>query len=926
MKKTLLHLCYCLLILCSTQTQTNAQCGNAILELSDLDGTNGFTLNGIDANDDSGYSVNSAGDINGDGIDDIIIGAIGGDPNGGSSGETYIVFGNSLGFPATFELSSLDGSNGFVLNGINAIDFSGWSVSGAGDINGDGIDDIIIGAQLGDPNGGASGETCIVFGNSLGFPATFELNTLDGTNGFTLNGINANDASGYSVNGAGDVNGDGIDDIIIGAYGADPNGGASGETYVVFGNTTGFPATFELSNLDGTNGFTLNGIDSGDNSGYSVSSAGDINGDGIDDIIIGAYEADSGETYVVFGNTTGFPATFELSNLDGTNGFTLNGIDSEDHSGFSVSGAGDINGDGIDDVIIGARYADPNGPFTNSGETYIVFGNSLGFPATFELSSLDGTNGFTLNGINNQDFSGSSVSGAGDVNGDGIDDIIIGAYPGNANNNAGETYIIFGNSTGFSATFELSNLDGTNGFTLNGINANDASGWSVSNVGDINGDGIDDIIIGAPYAEPNGFNIGQSYIIYGQCCPENQVVYYQDADNDGFGNSAVSLSVCNQPEGFVTNADDCDDTNASIGTVGTTCDDGDACTENDTVQADCSCAGTPIDADNDGTICADDCDDNDASIGALGSACDDSDACTVNDIIQADCTCAGTFADADNDGTCDAEDICTGTPEPNTPCDDGDICTIDDVIQADCSCAGTFADADGDSICDAEDDCFGTYDICGVCAGTGETTWYEDADADGLGNPDVSVSSCEQPDGFVVNSDDDNDNEPICQQNINLAPGWNLISFDLSPTDPAISAVFGGLQADNLNFVSGFEQGTITYDPTVPPFLNTLSTVVDGSAYWVRVQNADILSVSGTCLDNTYRKTLTNGWNLVAFIPDASEAPTSYFSDLISNGDLEYVTGFNNGTLTFDPNNPPFLNTLQQMENGFGYWLKVVNQ
>ncbi len=166
----------------------------------------------------------------------------------------------------------------------------------------------------------------------------------------------------------------------------------------------------------------------------------------------------------------------------------------------------------------------------------------------------------------------------------------------------------------------------------------------------------------------------------------------------------------------------------------------------------------------------------------------------------------------------------------------------------------------------------------------------------------------------------------LCEQTINLNQGWNLISLDLSPSDSSIPVVFSSLQSGNLEYVTGFEGGTITYNPNDPPFLNTLSNVVDGSAYWVRVQSSDVLIVSGTCLDDTFRKQLNNGWNLVAFIPDASEAPTSYFSDLISNGDLEYVTGFNNGTLTFNPNDPPFLNTLQQMENGLGYWLKVVNQ
>ena len=119
-------------------------------------------------------------------------------------------------------------------------------------------------------------------------------------------------------------------------------------------------------------------------------------------------------------------AIFELSSLNGTNRFVINRIDVSDQSGRSVSAAGDINGDGIDDIIIGADNADPNG--NNSGESYVVFGSASGFGAALELSALDGTNGFVINGIDADDRSGTSVSAAGDVNGDGIDDIIIGAF------------------------------------------------------------------------------------------------------------------------------------------------------------------------------------------------------------------------------------------------------------------------------------------------------------------------------------------------------------------------------------------------------------------------------------------------------------------------------------------------------------------
>ncbi|MDA1050346.1 MAG: dockerin type I domain-containing protein [Planctomycetota bacterium] len=690
--------------------------GQGVLNLSELDGQNGFVLRGIDSRDFSGVSVSAAGDVNGDGFDDLIIGATtagGADNSVPDAGESYVVFGGDQGFgngQGVLNLADLNGQNGFVFRGIDPGDLSGVSVSAAGDVNGDGFDDLIIGARIADGADNSvlnAGESYVVFGADFSLSVTAqgganndrlvgtdaddvliggegndelignggvdvlrggegddllaltdvsvllncdaqacgrvvggngtdtlrvdglqanldltaiadnritgieiidvraalfgsltldllevlnisdESNTLtvlalagntidigDGWNagrievveghifsvyqqgvatlriqsridlaglssatGVTLTGTTDGDRAGFSVSAAGDVNRDGYDDVIVGAPNANPNGGGSGASYVVFGGASlggEMPlAELQLANGgNGTQGFVLNGIDIGDGSGFSVSDAGDVNGDGIGDLLIGApfgsqpssnpSLAAVGEAYVVFGQLNRFDAEFELSSLlpgnggDGTRGFVINGVNVGDNTGFSVSSAGDINGDGYDDLLIAAAHADVND--IRSGATYVVFGKATGFPAELELFRLraaafgDGRDGFVINGVNGSDDSGASVRSAGDVNGDGIDDLIIGA-PAPTSILPGAAFVVFGTTDGFDAEFELSSLtnagggDGTRGFVFPGLSGNDQFGTSVSAAGDVNGDGLDDVLIGSPT---------RSFVVYGK--------------------------------------------------------------------------------------------------------------------------------------------------------------------------------------------------------------------------------------------------------------------------------------------------------------------------------------------------------------------------------------------------------------------------
>ncbi|MEO1249745.1 MAG: VCBS repeat-containing protein, partial [Pseudomonadota bacterium] len=492
------------------------------LDLSGLDGTTGFRIDGAAEGDGLGAAISSAGDINNDGLSDLIIRAE-------NTLAAYVFFGSGDAFDPTISISDLDGSNGFRIEGVNGP--SPDSIRAAGDVNGDGIDDVIVGSAGSTVTGDEPEEAYVVFGQNGGFTAALDVSDLDGTNGFALlrfpGEFEATGANfGAAVSGIGDINADGIDDVIVGAEFVtfEDTAAIIGEAYVFFGSTDGVPATFDVAGLDGSNGFTLFG-DLLDFSGSSLDGGGDVNGDGIADLIVNSPfpNCGVGAINVVFGSDQGFPERLSLADLDGTDGFTILGSDGCDVIGDSIRIVEDINGDGFDEILIGGPNvtfysADGTTESFGAGEAYVVFGSDSGFDPLVSVDDLNGSNGFRLQSTVEGNELGISVSGAGDINGDGLGDIIVGsaAPAGVGGPLTGEAHVLFGSVDGFDPIIDIASIDGTLGFRVEGTPSDAPSSFRVSDAGDFNGDGLDDFLLGAPASDASGLEgSGASYVLFG---------------------------------------------------------------------------------------------------------------------------------------------------------------------------------------------------------------------------------------------------------------------------------------------------------------------------------------------------------------------------------------------------------------------------
>jgi len=408
-----------------------------------------------------GVSVASAGDVNGDGYGDVVVGAHQYDNGEANEGVARVYLGSPTGL-ATAPAWSGEGNQAGAIFGA--------FVGGAGDVNGDGYDDVIVGAANYDNGETNEGRAYVYLGSSSG---------LDATPDWTAEAEQAGAKLGMRVGTAGDVNGDGWDDVIVSARFYDNPEIDEGRAYVFHGSATGLSPGWDWD-FD-TDQFQAQMS--------AVGTAGDVNGDGWDDVIVGSRFYDGGETdegraWVFLGSAAGLsPSAATTLEID------VAGAE----FGFAVAAAGDIDGDGYDDVVVGAPYHD------DQGAAFVYMGSPSGIvntptPWTFEANQRDA-------GV------GRSVGGLGDINADGYDDVIVGADEYNSTRtDEGRVWVLLGSASGLTGSASWSGV----GWQVTG-----GFGWSAATAGDVNGDGNDDVIVGA-YLHDNGeSNEGRAYVYHG---------------------------------------------------------------------------------------------------------------------------------------------------------------------------------------------------------------------------------------------------------------------------------------------------------------------------------------------------------------------------------------------------------------------------
>ena len=474
---------------------------STILQSKDVVQSNGLTINGTDGVDlFLGKKVSDAGDMNGDGLNDFIV-------MGGNN--AYLVFGDNALATNGLDLSGLDGSNGVKIT----TDGSFMSITTVGDINGDGFDDVAIS----DRTTGSSERSFLLFGQGNTWQPV--INPFDqgpetaGASTVLLNN-SVEIFSPLSISGIGDVNGDGIDDLFVSSDKPLHDQNENGRLNVIYGREGAWESSFNLSTFDNSQGTVIRFSQEEPFADitahhHGVNRVGDLNKDGIDDLVIPKDQAQASapaSAQVLYGKAGGWDAPVFLD--DSTTGETAGIIAATPFR--KVDSAGDFNGDGIADALFSLRVSNNDNKVVN-----VVFGNDNGDSSASSTNSLDGNNGVVITYSGDDgDTSFFTANPLGDVNKDGYSDIVVSRLA-NANTEQ-ELYIVYGSATASDEAIDLYTLTPQQGVQLQNNHREDGYFNSLSSVGDVNGDGYSDFMMGDHLADlPGVSGVGQAYLIFG---------------------------------------------------------------------------------------------------------------------------------------------------------------------------------------------------------------------------------------------------------------------------------------------------------------------------------------------------------------------------------------------------------------------------
>ena len=439
--------------------------------------------------DYAGESVAILGDVNGDGYDDMLIGEPGNNTPKLDVGRVQLIFGAPSGYKMNTTLSSV----GTTIVGVEENSSIGRKVDGVGDVNGDGYADFIIGTNfLGDCKG-RPGEMCVYL--FLGHPGPWPkvMNITQANASYHARGTIYSSLNTFAA-GVGDVNGDGLDDFIVGGWLNFEHGAGSDYVCLILGKRTGWQQDVSLNDSDATfyDGSADNII-----IGDFLHGRGDVNGDSYDDFIIGG---SYGRSYLVLGKPSGWAKDTNLTSTAILMTGPKDGV-----AGATAAIVMDVNGDGLDDILIGEPWADVTA--TDCGRIYLFLGKRAGWPKTINITTSAEA---IIHGEGIYDRLSAGGFAGGDLNGDGLGDIIVSSPDyGPAYTGVGKTYIFLGRASGWSKITNLSQAD----YSFVGDEDSEYSGLDLASGGDVNGDGLDDLLIGAPAAHYFGFGSGAAYLI-----------------------------------------------------------------------------------------------------------------------------------------------------------------------------------------------------------------------------------------------------------------------------------------------------------------------------------------------------------------------------------------------------------------------------